>query len=115
MYTIYHYARCSKPRVALSLIHRSEIDANVVEYTKEPLATPDLLDMLRKLCLNLRGLIRTAVRDFKTLGLSKQNLIGDYLVDTMIHHPKLIERPIIVRGEKAVIGRPAEEIFKLVK
>ena len=115
MYTIYHNPHCSKSRAVSALLRENDIEPNVVEYMKEPLVKLQLSGLLRKLCLNPRELLRTSERDYKTLGLSNENLNDDYLLDTMIRHPKLIERPIVVRGEKAVIGRPAEEIFKLVK
>jgi arsenate reductase len=115
MYVIYHNPRCSKSREALALLRENAITPVIVDYMKDPIAKPQLVELLRKLTLNPRELLRKSERDYKTLGLADKSLSDDDLLDAMASHPKLIERPIIVRGEKAVIGRPAKEIFNLLK
>ena len=115
MYEIYHNPRCSKSREALALLRENAITPVIVDYMKDPIAKPQLVELLRKLTLNPRGLLRKSERDYKTLGLADKSLSEDDLLDAMASHPKLIERPIVVRGDKAVIGRPAKEIFNLLK
>ena len=115
MYEIYHNPHCSKSREALTLLRENAITPVVVEYMKDPIAKSQIIELLRKLSLDPRDLLRKSEREYKTLGLGDKSLSDDYLLNAMVGHPKLIERPIIVKGDKAVIGRPAKEILNLMK
>ena len=115
MFVIYHNSRCSKSRQALALLRDNAIEPIIVEYLKEPITKPQLKDLLKKLGLEPRELLRKSEKEFKDLQLSNKSLSDDIVIDFMIKHPKLIERPIIVRGDHAVIGRPADKIFNLMK
>ena len=115
MFTIYHNSRCSKSRQALALLRENAIEPVIVEYLKEPITKPQLKELLKKLGLEPRELLRKSEKEFKDLQLSNKSLSDDAVIDYMIKHPKLIGRPIIVRGDDAVVGRPAENIFNLMQ
>ena len=114
MFTIYHNSRCSKSRQALALLRENAIEPVIVEYLKEPITKPQLKELLKKLGLEPRELLRRSEKEYKDLQLSNKSLSDDAVIDYMVKHPKLIERPIIVRGDDAVIGRPADNIFNLM-
>ena len=115
MFLIYHNSRCSKSRQALGLLRDNAIEPTIVEYLKEPLSKPQLKELLKKLGLEPRELLRKSEKEFKALQLSNKSLSDDVVLDYMIKHPTLIERPIIVRGDDAVIGRPADNIFNIMQ
>ena len=115
MFIIYHNPRCSKSRQALALLRENAIEPTIVEYLKDPITKPQLKELLEKLSLEPRELLRKSEKEFKDLQLSNESLNDDIVIDSMIKHPKLIERPIIVRGDDAVIGRPADNIFNLMQ
>ncbi len=111
---IYHNPRCSKSRHALQILNEQGIDADVVEYLKEP---PDF-DMLQKILQMLgiapRDLIRKGEDLYKDLQLDRSELSDDELIQAMVDNPKLIERPIVIRNGKAVIGRPPEKVLDVL-
>ena len=115
MFTIYHNSRCSKSRQALALLRENAIEPIIVEYLRQPITKPQLKELLKKLGFEPRELLRKSEKEFKDLQLSNKSLSDDAVIDYMIKHPKLIERPIIVRGDDAVVGRPAENIFNLMQ
>ena len=112
--TLYHNPRCSKSRGALELLEARGLTPTVVRYLDTPLTAAQLNDLLRKLNISARQLLRTGEEDYKTLNLADSSLSEDQLIKAMATHPKLIERPILVAGDKAVIGRPPEKILELV-
>jgi arsenate reductase len=111
-YTIYHNTRCSKSRCALTYLDDKKFDYEVVEYLKEPLNADQLKELLVQLEIPAAELIRKGEPDFKDNFKGKE-LSEDKWIDAMVKYPKLIERPIIVRNGKAVIGRPTERIEEL--
>lgn len=113
MLKIYHNARCSKSRQALDLLHNSGQEVAVVEYLKTPPTAAQLKDLLQKLDMKPEQLIR------KGETLYQENYKGKSLTDeewiqAMAAHPVLIERPIVVKGDKAVLGRPPEKVLELL-
>lgn len=112
--TIYHNPRCSKSRQTLELLSAHQIDAEVIEYLKTPPSHQELEQLLQMLGLEPRQLIRTKEPEYKELGLDDPQLTRDALIDAMVQHPKLIERPIVVRDGKAAIGRPPEKILEIL-
>lgn len=112
--TLYHNPRCSKSRGALELLEARGLTPTVVRYLDTPLTAAQLTDLLRKLNISARQLLRTGEEDYKTLNLADSSLSEDQLITAMATHPKLIERPILVAGDKAVIGRPPEKILELL-
>ena len=111
-FTIYHNPRCSKSRQTLALLKDNGIEPLVVDYIKAPLTEQTIKSLLKKLSLSAGQLVRKKEADFKTLNLSDAN--DSTLIKAMASHPKLIERPIVVKGETAVLGRPPENCLALV-
>lgn len=112
--TLYHNPRCSKSRGALELLQGRGLSPSIVLYLETPPDTAQLRELLRKLGISARQLLRTGEDDYKTLGLADQGLSDDALIEAMASHPKLIERPILIAGDKAVIGRPPENVLELL-
>lgn len=108
--TIYHNPRCSKSRQTLALLEERGVAPTIVEYLSAPLDVPLIRDLLKKLNLNARDLMRTKESAYIENNLSSTELTEEDLIRAMIEHPKTIERPIVVRGDKAVLGRPPENI-----
>lgn len=113
--TIYHNPRCSKSRQTLQLLHDNNIEPEVVEYLNTPPDRAQLVAILEMLGLEPRQLMRTKEPEYKELGLDNEALTRDQLIDAMLATPKLIERPIVIRDGKAVIGRPPENVLDLIK
>lgn len=112
--TIYHNPRCSKSREALALLESRGIAPRVVEYLKSPPDRATLAALLRKLGMTARELVRDKEPEYAALGLARPDVSEDELLDAMAAHPKLIERPIVVVGRQARIGRPAEAILEIL-
>jgi arsenate reductase (glutaredoxin) len=114
MLKIYHNPRCSKSREALSLLQQQQQQVEIVEYLKTPPTADELAQLLRMLDIDARRLMRTKEDEYQQLGLADVNLDQQQLIAAMVAHPKLIERPIVVNGDKAVIGRPASNVLTLL-
>lgn len=110
---IYHNNRCSKSRCTLDIINEKTTKVTIVEYLKNPLSSLEIKDLLKKLDMPASGLIRKGEADFKENFIGKE-LTEDEWIDAMVKYPKLIERPIVVKGDKAVIGRPPEKVLELL-
>lgn len=108
---IYHNPRCSKSREALSLIEKHGLEPEVIEYLKTPPSASELKDLLKLLKLRPRDILRTKDADLEALAL---NLDDDKaVIQTLVEHPELMERPIVVQGSKAVLARPPEKVREL--
>ena len=112
--TLYHNLRCSKSRGALELLEARGLTPEVVRYLETPPDAATLKALLGKLGIGARQLLRSGEDEYKTLGLADPALSDDQLIDAMARHPKLIERPILVAGDKAVIGRPPEKVLEIL-
>lgn len=112
--TLYHNPRCSKSRQALTLLQERGIEPTVVEYLKHPLTHDDIRTLLTQLDMPARQLLRKGEDAYKALNLSNPDTTDAAMIDAMVEHPKLIERPIGVVGKKAKIGRPPEQILELI-
>ena len=112
--TLYHNPRCSKSRGALELLEARGLTPTVVRYLETPLSTAQLRDLLARLNLSARQLLRSGEDEYKALNLGDSSLSEAQLIDAMATHPKLIERPILVAGDKAVIGRPPEKVLEIL-
>jgi arsenate reductase (glutaredoxin) len=113
--TIYHNTRCSKSRQTLQLIRDSGVEPHVVEYLKTPPSFDELDGVLKKLKLQPIELMRRNEAAFDELELANQSLSRDEAITVMIENPVLIERPIVVKGSDAVIGRPPENVQELLQ
>ncbi|MBQ0728900.1 MAG: arsenate reductase (glutaredoxin) [Thalassolituus oleivorans] len=112
--TIYHNPRCSKSRETLALLEEQGITPVIVEYLKDIPSAETLRDVLTKLGLTPRQLLRTKEDDYKVLNLSDTSLSDDALIEAMCAHPKLIERPIVIKGKNARIGRPPQQVLEIL-
>ncbi|WP_282342078.1 arsenate reductase (glutaredoxin) [Pseudomonas sp. PS02288] len=111
---LYHNPRCSKSRGALELLEARGLSPIVVRYLDTPLNAAEIRALLAKLGIGARQLLRRGEDEYATLGLADEQLDEAHLIDAMASHPKLIERPILVVGDKAVIGRPPEKVLELL-
>ena len=112
--TIYHNPRCSKSRKTLELIKSKGIKPVIIEYLKYPPTRKKLKEILAMLKLEPRQLMRTNENIFKEKGLDNLSLSKDQLVSVMVENPILIERPIVLANGKAVIGRPPENVLRII-
>lgn len=112
--TLYHNPRCSKSRGALELLEARGLTPNVVRYLETPLNAAQIKALLGKLGISARQLLRTGEDEYKMLHLADTNLSEAQLIAAIAEHPKLMERPILEVGDKAVIGRPPEQILELL-
>lgn len=110
--TIYHNPRCSKSRATLELIQ--ERAPVIVEYLKTPPTTRELSDILNMLSMEPRDLMRKGEAAYKELHLDDESLSRDALIQAMVEHPILIERPIVIANGKAKIGRPPESVLEIL-
>ena len=111
---IYHNPRCSKSRETLELIRGKGIEPKVVEYLKTPPSAKELKSLVARLGIAPRDLIRKKEAPYKDLGLDDPKLSDDALIKAMVENPVLIERPIVVKGDKAALGRPPEAVLKIL-
>ena len=112
--TIFHNPRCSKSRQTLSLIQEKNIDINIIEYLKTPPDISLLKQILKQLGYEPRQLMRKSEQIYKDLDLGNENKTAADLIIAMTQNPILIERPIVLSGEKAAIGRPPESVLNIL-
>ncbi|GBL54463.1 arsenate reductase [Pseudomonas citronellolis] len=112
--TLFHNPRCSKSRGALELLEARGLAPTIVRYLETPPSAAELQALLGKLGIGARQLLRTGEDEYKALGLDDPQLSDAQLIEAMAAHPKLIERPILVAGDKAVIGRPPEKVLEIL-
>lgn len=114
MTTIWHNPKCSKSREALALLSDTNAEIEVVKYLETAPSRLEIVALLEKLGVSARELMRTKEDLYKELALAKVD-DESTLIDAMAEHPKLIERPIVIRGNKAIIGRPVEKVIEFLK
>ncbi|VAV90984.1 Uncharacterized protein YfgD, not an arsenate reductase [hydrothermal vent metagenome] len=115
MFYLYHNPRCSKSRAALALLQEKSVSFETVLYLENPPTTDELSQIISALKLSsARDLMRKGEAEYKQLGL--QELTDEpALIAAMCKHPKLIERPILIHGKRAVIGRPTQNLLTLLE
>tara|TARA_B100000809_G_scaffold136808_1_gene134332 strand:- start:190 stop:531 length:342 start_codon:yes stop_codon:yes gene_type:complete len=111
---ILHNPRCSKSRQALALIEQAGVEPEVVLYLETPPAAEELDEILGKLGLEPMELVRRGEEIYKELGLGQRELSRQEMIELMVANPELIERPIVIAGERAVLGRPPENVNELL-
>lgn len=114
-FTIYERPTCSKCREMTKLLKEAGVDFDKVNYYVEPLSPKMITELLKKMDLPARSLLRTSESIYKELGLAKAQLSDKELIELMAKHPDLMQRPIVVRGDKAVLGRPTENVQALLQ
>lgn len=112
--TIYHNPRCSKSRQTLELIQQQGIEPEVVLYLQTPPSAQQLKKLAKALNMKPAQFVRKGEAQYKELGLNEGSPTDKILYEAMAAHPKLIERPIVVKGETAVLGRPPENVLSLL-
>ena len=112
--TVYEKPTCTKCREADRLLRESGVDFDKINYYLEPIGEKKLRELIAKMGIKPRELLRTGERVYKDLNLGKRELSDDEIIRLMVKHPDLIQRPIVERGERAVLGRPTEKIKELL-
>ena len=112
--SIYHNPQCSKSRQTLDIIIKKGIKPKIILYLDKTFSPNELKDIVVKLGITPRDLLRKGESEYKENNLKDLNLKDDDLIGAMIKHPKLIERPIVIAGNKAIIGRPPEKVLELI-
>lgn len=112
--TIYHNPRCSKSRQTLELIRSKGIEPEIVEYLDTPPSANKMKQLLSMLNMEPQQIMRKGEAIYKELGLKNADLNKTALIKTLIENPKLIERPIVINGDKAILGRPPENVLGIL-
>ncbi len=114
-YVLYHNPRCSKSRQTLALLNEHGIEPVVIDYLKTPPSAAELGRILDKLGIEPRALLRVKEPAYQEAGLDNPKLSRRELIATMVEHPILIERPILVTPGRAAVGRPPEQVLKIIE
>lgn len=110
---IFHNPRCSKSRQTLALLQERGIEPVIIDYLNSPPTKNELFELLEKLNITAQELIRTGESIIKETNLNLSEMSDDQIIDSMIANPILIQRPIVINGDKAAIGRPPENILQI--
>jgi len=111
---IWHNPRCSKSRQTLELLRQQGHEPTIIEYLNAPPTAARLNEVLVMLGMAPRELMRRKEADYKEQGIGDESLSNDALVAAMIEFPKLIERPVVINGDKAAVGRPPEQVLAIL-
>ena len=111
---IYQETTCTTCRQVHAMLKDSGVDFNAVDYYVDPIPKPRLLELLKKMRIAPRQLLRTKETIYKTLKLGDRDLSDDEIVDLMVKHPDLIQRPIVENGARAILARPAERLKEIL-
>jgi arsenate reductase len=115
MVKVWHNNRCGKSRDAVKYLESNSIDFEIVEYLKNNFSKDDLQEVINMLGISdVREMLRTKEKEYKENNLKDESLSQDAIIDIVVANPKLVERPIVINGNKAVIARPLEEIEKVL-
>jgi len=112
--TIYHNPRCSKSRATLALLEERDVELNIVTYLDAPPSEAELDQILTALGKEPRDLMRKGEDPYTALGLDTEGLTREALIKAMVENPILIERPIVINGDKAAVGRPPESVLDII-
>ncbi len=112
--TVYEKPTCTKCREMDRFLRESGVDFSKVNYYLEPLSRKKLTELIRKMGIDSRELLRKSEPVYRELGLAKGEFSDDEIISLMIKHPDLIQRPIVERGNHAVLGRPTENVKELL-
>ena len=112
--TIYHNPACGTSRNTLALIRASGVEPTVIEYLRSPPTRERLIELIKEMGVPVRDVIRRNVEPFEALGLAQPSLSDDQLIDAMVAHPILINRPIVVTDKGTKLCRPCEAILDLI-
>jgi len=113
--SIYHNPECSKSRAALALLEENDVSPEIIYYLETPPSIEDLKSLLGKLGLQLQDIIRRSEDDYDELGLDDETLSEEIVLDLLQKHPHLLQRPIVIKGDKAIIARPPEAVLSMIE
>ena len=113
--TVYEKPTCTKCREMDRFLRESSVDFSKINYYIEPLSEKKLRELIKKMGITPRELLRTSEPIYRELGLAKKELSDDEIISLMVRHPDLIQRPIVERGDRAVLGRPTENVKTLLR
>jgi arsenate reductase len=113
--TLYHNPRCSKSRAVLALLEENDIAPEIVYYMDNPPDARQLTSLLKKLGMGVRDVLRRSEPEYEELGLDDEELAEEIVLDILTKHPRLLQRPIIVSGNRAIIGRPPEAVLPFIE
>lgn len=111
---IYHNPRCSKSRQALAILQEHLTNPQVIEYLKTPPTAKELATLLAQMSMTPRDLLRKGEPLYRDLGLAKSTLTDKEIIAIMVENPILIERPIVIVNNKAIVARPPEKVLELL-
>jgi arsenate reductase len=112
--TIYQKPTCTTCRQVYAALNDAGVDFDAVDYYTDPISKTKLRELLRKMGMSARELLRTREAQYTTLRLGERTLSEDELVDLMVAHPDLIQRPIVERGARAILARPPERLKEIL-
>ena len=112
--SLFHNPRCSKSRAALALLQQRGLDVQIIDYLNKPPAAAELKQILATLEIPARDLLRKGEKLYRELNLNDPDMQEDALIATMVEHPILIERPIVITQTGAAIGRPIDNVIELL-
>ena len=113
--TLYHNPRCSKSRAVLALLEENDISPEIIYYLDNPPDASELRSLLKKLDMNVREILRRSEPEYDVLGLEDDSLAEEIVLDLLVKHPKLLQRPIVIAGDQAIIGRPPENVLAFIE
>jgi len=113
--TVYEKPTCTKCREMDRFLRESGVDFSKINYYIEPLSEKKLRELIKKMGIKPRELLRTSETIYRELELSKKDLSDDEIISLMVKHPDLMQRPIVERGDRAVLGRPTENVKDLLR
>lgn len=113
--TVYEKPTCTKCREMDRFLRESNVDFSKINYYLEPIGEPKLRELIRKMGIAPRDLLRKSESIYRELGLGKEDFSDDEIISLMVRHPDLIQRPIVERGDRAVLGRPTENVEPLLR
>jgi arsenate reductase len=111
---IYHNPGCSKSRATLALLEENGVAPEIIYYLETSPGVEELKSLLQKLGLSIREILRKGEAQYETLGLDNESLSDEIIFDIACKHPRLIQRPIVVQGDRAILGRPPENVLELI-
>ena len=111
---IFHNPRCSKSRQALEILKNRDIEPEIVEYLKDGPSEEDIKIILELLGVSIKDILRKKDAIYKEAGFDNDDLSDDQLIKLASDNPSVIERPIVINGDKAAIGRPPESILEIL-
>jgi arsenate reductase len=112
--TIYQKPTCTTCRQVYAALREADVDVESVDYYTDPIPRSKLRELLRKMGLSARQLLRTKEDRYRALRLGERELTDDELIDLMVENPDLIQRPIVEKGARAILARPAERIREIL-